>query len=92
MEIALLARRVAALAMLCRLDLALAGRQRGEDRLQPVEGRLVAADHQAIAAIEAVDAAGGADIHVVDALDRELLTAADVVLPEGVAAVDQRIA
>jgi hypothetical protein len=60
-------------------------------RLQPVEGGLVAADHQAIAALQPMHAAGGADIHVMDAPGRQLLAAPDIVLPEGVAAIDQRI-
>ncbi len=91
-KVALLARRIAALAMLRRLDLALAGRERREDRLEPVEGRLVAADHQAVAAVEPMHAARGPDIHVVQALGRQFAPTADIVLPEGVAAVDQRVA
>jgi hypothetical protein len=73
-------------------DVADAGRQRLEDRIEPVDHRLVAADHHAIAALDAPDAAGGADVDIVDAALLQRLAAADVVLPEGVAAVDDDVA
>ena len=73
-------------------DIADAGRQRREDRIEPVDHRLVAADHHAIAALDAPDAAGGADVDIVDAARLQRLAAADVVLPEGVAAVDDDVA
>ena len=63
-----------------------------EDRVEPLHRRLVAADHQAVAAHQAPDAAGGADVEVVDALGLQLLAAADVVDVVGVAAVDQDVA
>ncbi len=54
--------------------------------------RLVAADHHAIAAVDAPDAAGGADVDVMDAVLPERLAAANVVLPERIAAVDDDVA
>ena len=73
-------------------DVAGARRQRLEDRIEPVDHGLVAADHHAIAALDAPDAAGGADIEIMDAARLQRLAAADVVLPEGVAAVDDDVA
>ena len=52
----------------------------------------LAADHHAVAALQAPDAAAGADVDVVDALRREFLGAADVVDVVGVAAVDEDVA
>ncbi len=51
-----------------------------------------AADHQAVAALEAPDAAAGAHVDVVDALGGEFFGAADVVDVVGVAAVDEDVA
>ena len=42
-----------------------AGRQRLEDRIEMPHGRLRSADHHAVAALQAPDAAAGADIHIV---------------------------
>ena len=56
-----------------------------------IDRLLVAADHHAIAALEAPDAARRADIDIVDALLGQRLGAADVVLVEGVAAVDDDV-
>ena len=53
---------------------------------------VVAADHQAVAALEAEDAAAGADVDVVDALLAQLRGPADVVAVVGVAAVDDDVA
>ena len=50
------------------------------------------ADHQAVAAVEAEDAAAGAAVDEVDALLAQLLGPADVVAVVGVAAVDDRVA
>ena len=68
------------------------GRQRGEDRVEPLDGAVGAADHQAVAALEAEDAAAGAAVDVVDPLLADLGGAADVVAVVGVAAVDDRVA
>ncbi len=91
-QVALLGARIAALAAGGGGDVALAGRQRREDRIEPVDDRLLAADHQAVAALEPPHAAGRADVEIVEALRLQLAGAADVVLPEGVAAVDDGVA
>ena len=68
------------------------GRQRGEDRVEPLDRAVGAADHQAVAALEAEDAAAGAAVDEVDPLLAQLRGAADVVAVVGVAAVDDRVA
>src|SRR5260221_9855858 len=50
------------------LDRADAGRERGEDRVEPPDRLGLAADHHAIAALQPPDAAPRPDIDVVDAL------------------------
>ena len=50
------------------------------------------ADHQAVAALRAPDAAARADIEIVDATGRERRRAADVVFEMAVAAVDDGVA
>src|SRR5450432_3540250 len=92
MDVTLLDAGVAALAARRARDVADPRRQTGEDRIEPVDHRLVAADHHAIAALDAPDAARGADIDIVDAAFLQRRAAADVVLPEAVAAVDDDIA
>ena len=57
-----------------------------------VDRCLFAADHHAIAALEAPDAARGADIDIVHAFLAQGLGTADVVLVEAVAAVDDDVA
>jgi hypothetical protein len=52
----------------------------------------LAADHHAVAAIEAPDAAARADVDIVDALGFQFLRAPDVVDAIGIAAVDQDVA
>jgi hypothetical protein len=54
--------------------------------------RFLAADHQAVAALEAEDAAARADVDVVDPLRRELLGAAEVVDVVRVPAVNEDVA
>ncbi len=68
-----------------------ARRQRGEDRVEAMDDGLKAADHHAIAAVQTPDAAGGADVDITDAAGFERRGATDVVLVEGVAAVDDDI-
>ena len=51
-----------------------------------------AADHHAIAALEAPDATAGADIHIVNSFWDELLGAADVIDVIRIAAVNQDVA
>src|SRR5262249_38022012 len=71
--------------------LAAPGRQRAEDRVEPLDRLALAADHQAVAALEAPDAAAGAHVDVVDAAPGELAGAGDVVVVVRVAAVDQGV-
>src|SRR6185437_4309670 len=68
------------------------GRQHVEDRRQSLDGFRWPADHHAVADLEPPHAAGDADVDVFDALAFELLGAALVVGPTGVAAVDDRVA
>src|SRR2546423_7373438 len=67
-------------------------RERLEDWIEALHRFIGTADHHAIAAIDAPDAAAGAHIHVVDALRLERLRAANVILPHGIAAVDDAVA
>jgi hypothetical protein len=60
--------------------------------VEPIDHRLVAADHHAVTAVDAPDTAGGADIQIVDAALLQRLAAAHVVLPERIAAVDDGVA
>src|SRR5690242_10677140 len=92
MEITLLDARVAALASRGARNVAEPGRKRREDRVQAIDYLLVAADHHAIAALKSPDPARGADIDIVDAVFLECLAATHVVLPEGVAAIDDDVA
>src|SRR5262249_30329752 len=69
-----------------------AGRQRLEDRVEALHRLVGAADHHAIAAFQAPDAAARPHIHVVDLLGREFFGAANVVHVVGVAAVDEDVA
>ena len=57
-----------------------------------VDRVVLAADHQAVAALEAPDAAAGADVDVVDAALGQRGRARDVVAVVGVAAVDDDVA
>ena len=66
--------------------------QRFEHRLEAGHGLVVAADHHAVAALEAPDAAADADVDVVDLPLAELARAAEVVDVVRVAAVDDRVA
>ena len=69
-----------------------AGGQRLEDRIEMLHDVGLAADHHAVAALQAPDAAAGADIHIVDALCGQFLGAANVVDVVGIAAVDKNVA
>src|SRR6202035_2760868 len=83
-DIALLDAGVASLAPAGARDVADPRRQRREDRIEAVDHGLVAADHHAIAAIDAPYAAGRADVDVMDAAFLQGFAAAHVVLPERV--------
>ena len=45
-----------------------AGRDRSEDRIEPLDGLLLASDHQAEAPFKAKHAAARTDVHVMDSL------------------------
>src|ERR1700722_897309 len=66
-NVALLDPAIAALASRGAWDIADARRQRREDRIKAIHPRLVAADHHAVATLDAPDAAGGADVDIMDA-------------------------
>jgi hypothetical protein len=91
-DVAVLGTVVIGFAVLGTRDVAHARRQCGEQRIQTFDRLGVAANHHAIAAFQAPDAAGGADVDVVQALLVQRLGATNVVLVVGVAAVDDRIA
>jgi hypothetical protein len=57
-----------------------------------LHGGFGAADHLAVTPFEAPDAAGHADVDIVDALFREVLRPTDVVLVVAVATVDDDVA
>src|ERR1700753_2902372 len=59
MNVALLDPAITALASSGARDVADARRQRCEDRIEALDHRLVTADHHAVAALDAPDAAGG---------------------------------
>ena len=69
-----------------------AGRDRGEDGGEAVDDLVLAADHQAEAALESPHAAARPDVDVVDALLAERVGVPDVVDVVRVAAVDDRVA
>ena len=92
MEIALAGTRVAAFAVRASARSPLPRRERAENRVEPFDHLLLAADHQAIAALQPPDAAAGADVEIVDAALPQRGGAADVVLPERVAPVDDGVA
>src|SRR5262245_59378238 len=91
-HIAVLDARVALAATRCRRNGTLARRQGAKDRIEALDGGFRPADHQAIAAFEAPTAAAGAAIDVVDLLCLECAGATNVVLVEGVAAIDDAVA
>src|ERR1039458_6271834 len=73
-------------------DVAASGRQRFEDRVEAPDGFLRATDHHAVAALQSPDAAAGADVHVVHALDGTYFGAANVVFEIRIAAVNDGVA
>ena len=92
MNISVLRARVGPIAPRRMRNVANPWRQRGEDRVEVIYGVPRSADHHAITAIDAPDAAGGAAIDVTDALLGEHLGPPDIVLVEGVSAVDDHVA
>ena len=73
-------------------DVAFAGSERFENRIEALHGFVGTADHHAIAAVDSPDAAAGADIDVVNAFGLELIGAAHIVFVVGVATVDDGVA
>ena len=73
-------------------DVADARRERREERIEMLDDGRFTANHHAVAALEAPDAAARPHVHVVDALRGELLRAPDVVDVVRIAAVDQDVA
>ena len=67
-------------------------RQHVEDRCEALHRLLVAADHHAVADLQAPHTAGRTDVDVVDPALGERRGAADIVVPVRVAAVDDRVA
>src|SRR6266511_1771488 len=65
--------------------------ERPEHGLEPLEGVAIAAHHEAVAALETEDAAARPGVEVADPLLGEEPGAADVVLEEGVPAVDDDV-
>ena len=92
MEVAVLGGRWIALAARGALRRVDPGGQGREDRVKPRDGFVGAADHQAVAALEAEHTARGAAVDVVDPALRQLGGAADVIAVVGVAAVDHSVA
>ena len=69
-----------------------ARREAAEDRIEVRDDPVLAADHEAVAALEAEDAAARADVDVVHPARLELGGAVDVVAVVAVAAVDDDVA
>ena len=70
----------------------LPGAKRFEDGIKSLYGFVRSADHHAVAALQAPDAAAGSDIDVVNAFDFKFLGAANVIFEIRVAAVDNGVA
>src|SRR5712691_11226755 len=68
-----------------------AGPQPRKDRVEALDDVVLAADHHAVPALQAPDAAARAHVDVVNALRRELLRPTDIVDVVGIAAVDQDV-
>jgi len=92
MDIALLGTGIAALAPRRARDVAETWCQAAEDRIEAIDHGLVAADHHAIAALEAPDTAARADIAIMEAFGRQRFGAPHIVLPVAVAAIDDDVA
>ena len=92
MEVALLGRGGLAAAARGARRRIQAGRQGREERVEVRDGVVRAADHQAVAALQAPGAAARAAVDVADAGRRQDRRAADVVAEPGVAAVNDDVA
>jgi hypothetical protein len=82
---------IPALASRGERQAAAAGRQGGKDRVQAFDNGWLATDHQAVPALEPPHSTAGTDIDVVQATAAELSGSPDIVLPEGVAAIDDGV-
>ncbi|MNG82637.1 hypothetical protein D3C79_413460 [compost metagenome] len=91
-DVAVFGTLVLAAAAMGTRDVTHARGQRLEQRLQALEHVLFATDHHAVATVQAPHTARGADIQVMQPALGQLGGAAHVVLVEGVAAIDDRIA
>src|SRR6266545_5712023 len=67
------------------------GRERRKDRVEAVDDILLAADHHAVAAFQTPDAAARSNIDIMQTALLERCRAANVVLPERIAAVDDDV-
>ena len=92
MEVTLLRRATEFFAAGRNRGVALAGCEGAEDGIQMPHGRIRAADHHTVAALQAPHAPARAHIAIVDLPGRQLLRAPDVVDVIRVAAVNDRIA
>src|SRR5882724_4333647 len=73
-------------------NFAASGCQRLENWIETSHRVFGAADHHAIAAIDAPNAAAGSDVHVIDAFGFQLPCTADVIFEIGIAAIDDGVA
>src|SRR5277367_5079594 len=92
MEIAFLGGSGNFLAAGGAIDVATARSERFENGVEVFNDVILAANHLAVAPLEAPDAAAGANVAIVEALGGELFGAANVVYVVGIAAVDDDIA
>src|SRR5438477_11286320 len=76
----------------CAGDIAAARGKSLENRIELPNDFFEAANHHAVTAFQAPNAAAGANIHVVNAFFFELLRAADVIFKAGIAAVNDNVA
>ncbi len=76
----------------CARNVAHAGRERGEDGIESLDDFFFAANHHAIAAFQAPNAAAGTYVNVMETLGRQFLGAANVVNVVRIAAVDEDVA
>ena len=73
-------------------DVARAGRQPPEDRIETIDDLILAADHHAVASFQTPHASARADVDVVNSLRRQFLCPPDIVDIVRIAAIDDRVA
>ena len=91
-QVALVRGRAAVVAARRRCRARSSRSERAEDRIEALDRLCLAADHQAVAALEAEHAAARAHVEVAHSARRERLGSRYVVAVEGVAPVDDRVA